>query len=116
MDDRDADARRHRLAFGAAVRELRARRGFSQEELGYRGRLHRNYVGAIERGEINPTFRVILKLCDGLDVPMVELVTVYECQLAAREARCWPERSTRSLAYPRHSAPTRPPTFRASRS
>lgn len=28
----------------------------------------RNYVGAIERGEINPTFRVLLKLCSGLRV------------------------------------------------
>ncbi|HKG04755.1 MAG TPA: helix-turn-helix transcriptional regulator [Conexibacter sp.] len=84
MDDRDADARRHRLALGAAVRELRARRGFSQEELGFRGRLHRNYVGAVERGEINPTLRVMLKLCDGLMVPLTELVTVYERQLAAR--------------------------------
>src|SRR5215218_234452 len=36
-------------ALGAAVRELRARRGFSQEELGFRGGLHRNYVGGIER-------------------------------------------------------------------
>jgi transcriptional regulator with XRE-family HTH domain len=116
MDDRDADARRHRRAFGAAVFELRARRGFSQEALGFRGGLHRNYVGAIERGEINPTLRVILKFCDGLGVPMTELVAVYERQLAAREARCWPGLSTRSLAYPRHSSPTRPPTSRASRS
>ncbi len=84
MDDRDEDARRHRLAFGAAVRELRARRGFSQEELGFRGCLHRNYVGAVERGEINPTLRVMLKLCDGLMVPLAELVAVYERQLASR--------------------------------
>ena len=51
---------------GRAVRELRARRGLSQEELGFRAGLHRNYVGAIERGEINPTFRVLLKLERGL--------------------------------------------------
>lgn len=74
MDDRDKAARRHRRALGAAVRELRGRRGFSQEELGFRGRLHRNYVGAIERGEINPTLRVMLKLCDGLMVPLAELI------------------------------------------
>jgi len=110
MDDRDADARRHRLAFGAAVRELRARRGLSHEEAGFRGRLHRNYVGAIERGEINPTFRVILKLCDGLDIPMAELVVVYERQLATREQRCWPESRRRSRRQPRLSAPTLPPT------
>lgn len=65
-------------ALGAAVRELRARRGMSQEELGARADLHRNYVGAIERGEINPTFRVLLKLEDGLRLPLAELVRLYE--------------------------------------
>ena len=44
------------------MRYTRARRGLSQEELGFRASLHRNYVGALERGEINPTFRVLLKL------------------------------------------------------
>lgn len=48
-------------ARGRAVRELRARRGFSQEQLGVRSALHRNYVGAVERGEINSTFRVLMK-------------------------------------------------------
>lgn len=38
------------VALGGAVRESRARRGLSQEELGFRAGLHRNYVGAIERG------------------------------------------------------------------
>jgi transcriptional regulator with XRE-family HTH domain len=36
--------------------------------------LHRNYVGAIERGEINPTLRVLLKLARGLGVPLSELL------------------------------------------
>lgn len=65
-------------AFGAAVRETRARRGLSQEELGFRSDLHRNYVGAIERGEINPTFRVLLKLSRGLVTPLSALITLYE--------------------------------------
>jgi transcriptional regulator with XRE-family HTH domain len=86
MDDRDADARRHRLAFGAAVRELRARCGLSQEETGFRGRLHRNYVGAIERGEINPTFRVLLKLARGLDLRLSELIREQE-QIAPAASR-----------------------------
>lgn len=51
------------LRLGRAVRVLRARRAFSQEELGYRAGLHRNYVGAIERGETNPTFTLLLRLC-----------------------------------------------------
>lgn len=63
---------------GRAIRELRARRGLSQEELGYRAGLHRNYVGAIERGEINPTFRVLLKLERGLALPLSEIIQLWE--------------------------------------
>jgi transcriptional regulator with XRE-family HTH domain len=70
-------------ALGRATRELRARRGLSQEALGFRAHLHRNYVGAIERGEINPTFRVLLKLTWGLALPLSELIAVYERQLGA---------------------------------
>lgn len=69
-------------ALGAAVREIRARRGMSQEELGFGAGLHRNYVGAVERGEINATLRTLLALVAGLDVPMSELVAVYERQVA----------------------------------
>jgi len=71
-------------AFGRAVRFARAMRGLSQEELGHRAGLHRNYVGAIERGEINPTFRVLLKLERGLRLPLSELVILYEDVLSAR--------------------------------
>ncbi len=58
--------------------ELRACRGLSQEQPGFEAGLHRNYVGALERGEINPTFRVLLKLAAGLRLPLSELITVYE--------------------------------------
>jgi transcriptional regulator with XRE-family HTH domain len=72
-------------ACGRAVRELRARRDLSQEELGFRSGLHRNYVGAIERGEINPTFRVLLKLERGLAMPLSEIVAIYERHREAME-------------------------------
>jgi ribosome-binding protein aMBF1 (putative translation factor) len=65
-------------ALGHVVRYTRARRALSQEELGFHARLHRNYVGAIERGEINPTFRVLLKLARGLDLPLSELIREQE--------------------------------------
>jgi transcriptional regulator with XRE-family HTH domain len=72
-------------ALGAAVRETRARRGYSQEELGFRSQLHRNYIGAIERGEINPTFRTLLALTGGLALPLSGLMVLYERNAA--EAR-----------------------------
>jgi len=65
-------------ALGRAVRIMRATRGLSQEELGARANLHRNYIGAIERGEINPTFRVLLKLERGLAMPLSELIAKCE--------------------------------------
>lgn len=69
-------------ALGAAVRELRYRRLISQEDLGFRAGLHRNYIGAIERGEINPTFRTLLRLVDGLGVPLLEVIERYEAHVA----------------------------------
>jgi len=71
------------VALGRAVRELRARRGISQETLAHRSYLHRNYVGAIERGEINPTFRILLELENGLWLPLTELIYTYERQRRA---------------------------------
>jgi DNA-binding XRE family transcriptional regulator len=83
VPSRDRVARRARyppeqIALGRAVYELRARRGLSQEELGFQSGLHRNYVGAIERGEQNITFRLLLKLSRGLHLPLSELIRIFE--------------------------------------
>jgi transcriptional regulator with XRE-family HTH domain len=74
-------------ALGRAVRELRVVRFISQEELGFRARLHRNYIGAIERGTINPTFRTLLRLTVGLRIKLSDLILVYERQTGDR---LWP--------------------------
>lgn len=74
------------VALGAAVRELRGRRRMTQETLGFASALHRNYVGAVERGEINPSFYTLLRLVNGLDVTLPELFEVFEAQ-RAYEAR-----------------------------
>ena len=55
------------LAFGEAVRSQRTELGLSQEELGYRAKVHRTYVSDIERGARNPTVKVIWKLALALD-------------------------------------------------
>jgi transcriptional regulator with XRE-family HTH domain len=59
---------------GYAVHLQRARLRITQDEAARRAGMHRNYVGAIERGEINPTYDTLLRLSDGLDVPLHELV------------------------------------------
>jgi transcriptional regulator with XRE-family HTH domain len=76
------------VRLGKAIRVLRVERELSQETLGERGGLHRNYVGAIERGEINPTYRVLLKIGRGLDtVPSEVLARAEALERAAGTPR-----------------------------
>lgn len=69
-------------ALGAAVRHYRSRLGVSQEELAWRAGVHRTYLGGIERGERNPSFGNVMKLCDALGVKLSELASYLEAQLA----------------------------------
>ena len=61
------------VAFGRRVRELREQRGWTQEELAAKCRRHWTYVGGIERGERNPTLRVITDLAQALGIPVRDL-------------------------------------------
>jgi transcriptional regulator with XRE-family HTH domain len=70
-------------ALAAAVREIRARHQLSQERVASRGGVGRKYVGQVERGEIVPSFAALVALAKGLDVPLSELVRVYEERLRA---------------------------------
>jgi len=51
-------------------------------KLGFQAKLHRNYIGALERGDINPTFRTLLALMRGLDLPLSDLIGLYERHIA----------------------------------
>ena len=58
---------------GGRVRELREKRGLSQEALAEACNLHRTYVGLIERGERNLTLGTIEVIAAALEVPVSEL-------------------------------------------
>lgn len=60
--------------FGERVRATRKARGLSQEQLGALVGLHRTYIGHIERGEVNPSFRNVLLVAQGLSVDPGELL------------------------------------------
>jgi len=94
------------LVLGRVVRELRARHVLSQEELGFRARLHRNYVGAIERGEINPTFRTLMTLARGLDVHLSTLLRLCEQRHAAPIGSRHPPRTEARGGCPQDGEPT----------
>jgi transcriptional regulator with XRE-family HTH domain len=60
-------------AFGEKIRKIRIERGLSQEKLAFLSGLHRTYVGAIERGERNVSFKNIEKIAKTLKVNLEEL-------------------------------------------
>ncbi|HNZ02437.1 MAG TPA: helix-turn-helix transcriptional regulator [Anaerolineaceae bacterium] len=58
---------------GARIRFLREQAGISQETLGLRSGLHRTYIGAIERGERNPSVLSLKKIVDALHIHFGDL-------------------------------------------
>lgn len=61
------------IRLGRSIRRLREQAGISQENLGFISGLHRTYIGAIERGEGNPSVLSLKKIADALNVHVREL-------------------------------------------
>ena len=61
------------LALGSAVRDVRKRQGLSQTELARLAKLHKNYLGGVERGERNPSLSNLLQIAKALGVKPSEL-------------------------------------------
>jgi transcriptional regulator with XRE-family HTH domain len=58
---------------GLRIRQLRAKRGWSQEEFAAVSGLHRTYVGAVERGEKNLTISTVHTIARTLDTTIAHL-------------------------------------------
>jgi transcriptional regulator with XRE-family HTH domain len=57
------------------LRRLRGQRGLSQETAAEKCRLHRTYIGAIERGERNVTLATLQEIAAGLRVDPLRLLS-----------------------------------------
>jgi len=65
-----------RVTFGQRLRELRLRRGLSQEAFADVCGFARSYMSRLERGVGNPSLDAIQTLADALGVEVVELFTM----------------------------------------
>ncbi len=61
------------VKFGKKIREVRVKRGLSQEALADRANVHRTYIGMVERAEKNITLLNIQKLAKALKIDIREL-------------------------------------------
>lgn len=64
---------------GRRIREVRVRRGYSQEQLAKRADMHWTYIGRIERGQSGTTGKTIgvktlVMICDALEVSPNEIL------------------------------------------
>jgi XRE family aerobic/anaerobic benzoate catabolism transcriptional regulator len=60
-------------ALGKAIRQLRDKRGMTQEALAHAAGVTVGHLSMIERGHSNPTWATVKAIAAALDVSMVEL-------------------------------------------
>ncbi|MDQ8738533.1 helix-turn-helix transcriptional regulator [Paenibacillus sp. LHD-38] len=68
---------------GENIRQLRKKRGLSQEQLALRADINASYMGQVERGEKNPTIDVLSKIAHALQTPLEKIVNVISIADAA---------------------------------
>ncbi|MGH7516856.1 MAG: helix-turn-helix domain-containing protein [Gemmatimonadales bacterium] len=71
-----------RARLGHIVRALRADAGFSQERFSALVKVHRTFMGSLERGRANPSLETLERLARGLRMTAWELLKIAETNRA----------------------------------
>ena len=61
---------------GRNVRRLRKARSASQEEIAFKSKVNRAYLSDVERGDRNPTIRIVGRIARALGVEPAELLVL----------------------------------------
>jgi XRE family transcriptional regulator, regulator of sulfur utilization len=64
----------HRRIIGETIRKYRKRAGLTQKRLAEKSDLHHNFVGQVERGNMEISLGSMLKIAKALDVHVSDLV------------------------------------------
>lgn len=76
-----------RVQLGQRIKELRAARDMSQEQLAERMDANVSYISSVERGRENPTLDFMAKLADALEVELVDLFNFAWLAMSERELK-----------------------------
>jgi len=64
----------YQQSIGAKIRREREKLGLSQEQLGAIAKVHRTYVGMVERGEKNITIHNLSRFAQALNLQVRDLI------------------------------------------
>jgi transcriptional regulator with XRE-family HTH domain len=67
-----------RIRLGQTVRELRSAAGYSQEGFAAKIKVHRTFMGTIERGKTNVSLETLERIARGLGMGVWELIRLAE--------------------------------------
>lgn len=62
------------ILLGRRIRALRTTKGLTQQELGHQADVDYKFIGEIERGNMNPSFKVLVKISRVLDIELPEIL------------------------------------------
>ena len=82
---------------GRRIRSLRNTKGWTQQELGEHADINYKFVGAIERGQQNPSFAVLAKISGALGVELQELFRFEQDALDRKQVEAQIEAILQSL-------------------
>ena len=63
---------------GKRIRELRLKRGYSQEAFADLCGVHRTFMGTVERGESNLSFSNLVKISQALGITLSQMLSGFE--------------------------------------
>jgi transcriptional regulator with XRE-family HTH domain len=72
---------KNKLAFGRALKRVRDELALTQLELGERCGRHWTAISRLETGKTGPTFKTVVQLAEGLDIPLGKLFSYMDEEL-----------------------------------
>lgn len=68
---------------GARIKQIRTKKGFTQEELSERIEINPKYLSSIERGKENPTLNTLIRISESLDVDLSKIFSSIQIEDSA---------------------------------